>query len=68
MCVDLCPTSFEGWILYAECLVELSEIKKAMIAIDLVPNGPETPYITLPEPEMTYSLSIPANLNSTDCF
>ena len=43
-------------MLYAECLVELAELKKALIAIDLVPNGPDTPYLTLPEPERAYSI------------
>lgn len=26
VCVDLCPTSYTGWRLYAQCLIELQEV------------------------------------------
>ena len=56
VCVDLCPTSYEAWTLHAECLIELQKMKKALIAIDLMPCADDTPYISLPEPEPTYDL------------
>ena len=68
VCIDLCPTSFEAWMLYAECLIELQDLKGALIALDLAPNSPDLPYIDLPEPQTTYDLSIPMKLTSTDCF
>lgn len=49
VCVDLVPTSFEGWLLYAECMMQLADLKGALVAIDLAPNQPDLPYITLPE-------------------
>lgn len=60
--------SFEGWLLYAECMIELADLKGALVAIDLAPNLPDLPYITLPEAQMEYDLSIPADLTSSDCF
>lgn len=37
VCVDLCPTSFEVWLIYAESLIWLKEIGTALIALDLAP-------------------------------
>lgn len=50
VCIDLLPTSFEAWILYSECLINLSDVGNALIALDLAPCTPDTSYITLPEP------------------
>ena len=68
VCVDLCPTSYEGWTLYAECLIELQEMQKALLVIDLIPLSEDLPYITLPEPEPTYDLQVPLTMDSTACF
>lgn len=68
MCVDLCPTSFEGWLLYAECLIGLGDLKMALIAFDLAPNQADQEYITLPEPQYTYDLQLPLSLDSSDSF
>ena len=68
VCVDLCPTSFEGWILYAECLIGLGDLKMALIAFDLAPNAPDPEYVTLPEPQESYDLLLPSTLDSSDSF
>ena len=37
VCCDLCPNSFNGWLLYAECAIELHDYETALICLDLAP-------------------------------
>ncbi len=35
--VDLCPESFEGWVLLAECYFYMRKIKRCLICMDIAP-------------------------------
>lgn len=68
VCCDLSPNSFEGWLLYSNCMFELQDYHSALISAELAPyNNADIAKVSLPEP-FQYEISLPPRLDSSDCF
>ena len=66
--VDLCPESFECWLVLAESYFHVRKFKNALIAIDVAPSY-EDINDDLILPDMTdYAITSPKVQNSTDVY
>lgn len=66
ICVDLCPESFEAWMLLAECYYFMRKIRMSLIAMDIAPLYPDIEYISDIPSSQDYDISKPKLRKSTD--
>lgn len=68
ICVDLCPESFECWLVLAESYFHVRKFKSALIAIDVAPSYEDVnDELILPDLHK-YSKTAPKTKNSTNVY
>ena len=68
VCVDLCPESFEAWLLLAECYFYERKFKMSLIALDIAPLYQDIQYISSIPPTTGMEKTNPKVRNSTDSY
>ena len=66
ICVDLCPESFEAWILLAECYFHVKRFKMSLICLDIAPLYTNSQYIHEVKTVADYDMTQPKLKNSSD--